>query len=84
MIDEKMLTRVGTKINRGKIYDILFPCVYIFSPLDHAIPVPTFTKGVLGGKMARGEIKSSVSPLQYLFFLVTVFNGWENYDIYST
>jgi hypothetical protein len=34
--------------------------------------------------MARGEIKSYVSPSTNVFFLVTVFNEWENYDIYST
>jgi hypothetical protein len=38
------------KSNRGKIYDILFPCFLIFSPLGHAIIV-LLSQAVYWGKI---------------------------------
>jgi hypothetical protein len=43
------------KSNWGKVYDIFSPCVYIFSPLGHAIIVLLSQTVYWGENMARGK-----------------------------
>jgi hypothetical protein len=43
------------KSNWGKIYDIFSPCVFIFSPLGHAIIVLLSQTVYKGENMARGK-----------------------------
>jgi hypothetical protein len=47
-------TKRAQKSNWGKIYDIFSPCVFIFSPLGHAIIVLSQTM-YWGENMARGK-----------------------------
>jgi hypothetical protein len=48
------------KSNLGKIYDIFSPCVFIFSPLGHAI-ILLFSQTVYwGGNMARGKSNNTM------------------------
>jgi hypothetical protein len=47
-------TNRAQKSNWGKINDIFSPCVFIFSPLDHAIIVLSQTM-YWGENMARGK-----------------------------
>ena len=52
------------KSNWGKIYDIFSPCVFIFSPLGHAIIVLLSQTVYWGENMARGRGKSNHTMFQ--------------------
>jgi hypothetical protein len=65
---QSFFVTVSAYFNWGKIYDIFFPCVFIFSLLGHAINCSTFTGGVLG--------KNILSLSVYVFPLCPCFFPW--------
>jgi hypothetical protein len=56
------------KSNWGKIYDIFSPCVFIFSPLGHAIIVLLSQTVYWGENMARGK-SNHMFPTGHNLFL---------------
>ncbi len=73
------------KSNWGEINDIFSPCVFIFTPLGHAIIVLLSQTLSWGGNMARGK-SDHIFPAGHNLFFVTVsaYSNWGKiYDIFS-
>jgi len=73
------------KSNCWKIYDIFPPCVFIFSPLGHAI-IFLLSQTVYWGKIRQEGNPIIFFPLDTIFFwqyLRTYFNWGKIYDIFS-
>ncbi len=60
-------TKRAQKSNWGKIYDNFSPCVFIFSPLGHAIIVLSQTM-YWGENIARGK-SNHIFPAEHNLFL---------------